>query len=117
MAKDATTLTRAIIGIIVGAIAITTTVWSVSSAVTAKAQIDEDQTNRITRTEEDLSEQEKRIDKAELAQERLVGINESIAKSLNRIELSQTAQTASQQQFAEDMAIVKTKVENLERAE
>jgi len=116
MAEKMTTTTRAVLGIIVSVIMIGTVVWSVATAVGAKAQIDQTQTKRIERTEESLNVHETRIDKAELNAERLVGINNSISGSLSRIESAQTKQGSAQMQLVEDMATVKAKVENLERS-
>ena len=103
-----------------GMIAIGGFIWNSSSVNTVKAQIDQTQTDRITKNEGNIQLQEKRMDKSELAQERLVGINSSIDKALVRIETGQVAyqrdQSKAQAQLVKDMATVKAKVENLERA-
>ena len=117
MAKEkAATTVKVILGIVAAVLLIVSTIWGIATASVAKSQIDKTQTGRITVVEIDIKSNERRLDKAELAQRDLIGINKSINSALIRIEASQGDQRKAQTKLAEDMAVVKTKVENLERS-
>ena len=114
---DKTSTTKTILSIIVALLVVGGAVAAWATTRTIKAQVDSTQDGRIGTVEADVKTMERRVDGISLKAAEELGVKNAIFDSLKRMETAQSTQTIVVNKLAQDMVQVKTKVENLEKAD
>ncbi len=115
MAKEI--VAKTVLSIVVAIIVIGSTIWGLSQISSAKAQVDATQDNRLGAVESEVNTIERRVDKNELKAAEELATKKAIFDTLVRMESAQRTMTEDMGLVKIDVAITKTQVENLERAE